>query len=150
MGKIFFTKAKPLEFKDQKEAFMRYMIILFVSTFLVIDSISVNLVSFLLLYSSFKQKNLQFSNWFIATTFLSITLLLIALVLFFVPILPLRRVNDNDLILGKDFISISKELYKPTKRGYKINGMIRSISYLIGIPLFFANMILIIVGFFAI
>ncbi|MBN1330147.1 MAG: hypothetical protein JXA54_11795 [Candidatus Heimdallarchaeota archaeon] len=147
--KLITTKPSPIEFSNQKEAVTRYLFIFLIALTLETITISLNIITFVLLYTSFRQHNIQYSNWFIATSMIPIILFSTALTLYILPIIPRKKTNTNEeLMRGRDFIKITKELYNPTTIGYKINGYFRAISLLLGIPIFIANIVLILVGLF--
>jgi len=148
--KIYRSKdIPPLEFASQKDAVIRYQFIWIIASILASSITIFNIVVFPILYPYIKQANIPYSNWFIATTNVPIVLFVIAIIVYTLPIFPLKKSNtDDNLFWGKDFIKTAKELYNPTTIGYKINGYFRTISLLLGIPIFIANIVLILVGMF--
>ena len=144
----FGSEVEPLTFNNHQEALRRYLTVILIAIILITDAVTVNLVAYFLLYKDFKLQNIPYSNWYTVTTFVSIVLLISALTIYILPSIPRSKTNNEDLLMRRDFMKIAQELFKPTELKYKINGILRSISYLLGIPIFIANLVLIFVGFF--
>jgi len=107
-----------------------------------------NIIAFIVLFGIFRTGNISYSNWLIVTIVTPIVLLGMAIIIYLLPVLRKNKTKEENLMMGKDFITIAKELYCPTIRSYKINGIMRTISYLLGIPFFIANLVLIGVDIF--
>jgi len=151
MGKYFKfgSEVEPLKFNNQHEALKRYLFTLLIFFILLLDAITVNLVSYFILNKTFQLYNKHYSNWFTATTFVSMGLLILAFILRLLPSIPRSKEKNEDLLLQRDFIKISQELFKPTERRYKVIGILLSVSRLLGIAVFLANLVLIFVGIFS-
>ena len=135
------------KFRNQEEALQRFGLIFGFLSFVIVLILILNIISILAFGDFLNSTEQEYYTVFIILTYLSMLVLSIGILVYILPIIPIKNKRLN-LREKKDFIKIMEEQYNPTTRRYKIRQILLYVLFASGIGLYLVNLIYTLILFF--